>query len=790
MFLHYFKTASKILKKNKIFTVLNIGGLAIGIACVALILLWVENQLDYNKQFNNAANIYQVMDNQKYNGNYITFDASPHPLVAALKQSVPEIKNAVSVDWTHSSAFSLGNKKIAEQGTEADSTFFQIFNFPVVEGSLKNALNDNNGIVISQKMAMAFFGNKPAVGKTLKMNGNKLFTVKAVIKDMPKNMTFNYDYIIKMDVHGDYAYQENWGSNSLEIFVELYPNANVDAINKKIQFTAKANGSDNSAEFWLFPLSKTHLYHDFANGKPTGSGQIKYVKMFSFVGFIILLIACINFMNLSTARAQNRSKEVGVRKVFGARRQTLMKQFLTEALMVSFIAMFIAVGLVYVTLPLFNSVFKTEIAFHINTTAHIVGLLLITIVCGVLAGSYPALYLSSFNPIKALRRQSSKTSSGGGFVRKALVVVQFSASIILIISTIIIYQQIQHTKIRDLGFDKEHLIYLPQPGDNISQHFEAFRNELLQTGLVEDASMSWSSPLQIGSGSSDYHWDGQAANEKILISLNRITPHYITTAGFHLMEGRDFQSPATDSANIIINESFAKLIGEKNGRVGGVIYDGGGNKINIIGVLKNFVYNNMSSVQPDPMFFYCVSPADNYMELFIRLKANTDVASDIAKIKSLYDKEEPENPFNYKFVDKEFETFFQSEEMLGNLAFVFGGLAIIISCLGLFGLSAFMAEQRTKEIGIRKVLGASVKSIVQLLSKDFLKLVALSCIIAFPAAYLLMRSWLQNYQYRIGVEWYVFIIAAALALLIAFITVSSQAFKAARANPVKSLKTE
>jgi ABC-type antimicrobial peptide transport system permease subunit len=509
--------------------------------------------------------------------------------------------------------------------------------------------------------------------------------------------------------------------------------------------------------------------------------------LFSTIAWIILIIACINFMNLATARSEQRAREVGVRKVMGAGKKMLISQFIGEAFIMSFFSALLAIGIIVLAVPGFNNLVEKELSLNLLNPLHLGGLFSIALICGLIAGSYPAFYLSSFNPVAVLKGLKIKTNASAGFIRKGLVIVQFSISIILIIGTVIIYQQINHIKDRQLGYDKEGLIYMNLQG-KMKEHFNAIKSDLIATGTVQNAALSNNSVLQLGSNTGGFNWQGKDPDKQILITVEGVSPEYVSTMGMKLKAGRDFYPGiAADSNNIIINESLAKIIGAKD-IVGSLITrDEGRKKYTIVGVIDDFVYNDMYSSSAPLVLF---SDTSNVSNLNIRFKAKTNLTSALSKVENIIKTHDPGYPFEYKFVDDQFDQLFKTETLIGKLAGVFSTLAIIISSLGLFGLAAYTAERRTKEIGIRKVLGATTAALAGLLSKDFLQLVCISCLVAFPVAWLAMRNWLQTYAYRIDISWWIFIVAGILAIFIALLTVSFQAVKAAIANPVKSLRTE
>lgn len=786
MIKNYFKTSIRNLWKNKGYSFLNISGLGIGIACAAFIFLWVEDEMNYNHYFSNRDNLYKVKDRQTYDGTTFTFDATPGPLSAGMKAEIPGIKNTARATWGNKILFSLNDKSTYEQGLYANSGFLKMFQLEFINGNAATAFNQLHSLVVSETMAKKFFGNTDVIGKTLKVNNEEEYIISGVIKDLPTNVSFKFDWVSPFkNFEEKNSWLQKWGNNGIITYAELQPGADVKAINKKLDGYIQSKDTGANAKVFVYPMNRWRLYDSFDNGKEV-PGRIKYINLFSLIAWIILIIACINFMNLSTARSEQRAREVGVRKVLGAGKIKLITQFIGESLIMSFISALFAILIIYVALPGFNNLVDKKLIVDLFAPSHLAALLSIIILCGLVAGSYPAFYLSSFKPIGVLKGINLKAGTGAGLIRKGLVVLQFTISVVLIIATIIIYQQIQHVKNRDLGYNRQDLIYMGLKG-SMKEHFNVIKNDLQKTGVVENAAVSNNMVLQLGSNTGDFSWEGKDPTKQVLITIENVSPEYISTMGMHLKEGRDFYNDIkSDSNNIIINEALAKLLNKKN-VVGSIISREGGSKYTVVGIVNDFVYNNMYSAGAPLIFF---NDTSNVNFLTVRFKPNTNLASALPAIENVIKADNPGYPVEYKFVDETFDQFFKTELLIGKLATVFAVLAIIISCLGLFGLAAYTAEKRTKEIGIRKVLGASVRGLAALLSKDFLQLVCISCIVAFPVAWWLMHSWLQNYEYRIKISWWIFISAGILAILIALITVSFQAIKAAIANPVKSLRTE
>jgi putative ABC transport system permease protein len=784
MIRNYFKTTFRSLLKNRAYSFLNIAGLATGIACASLIFLWVQDELTYNHTFAKRNNLFSVYENQTYEGKISTFIATPGLMAGALKAEIPEIKNAARLSGTGNQLFSLGDKVINEPGDYADKELFSMLKLPFISGNFTNPFQQLHSVVINETMAKKFFGDADPVGKTLRMNNEQDFTVTGVFKDLPKNATYQFQWLEPIqNIEHKNPWMQDWGANWAHTIVELQPSASIAAVNNKLTHYLDTKKKGNTTVSFLFSMNDWNLHNNFTNGKMDG-GRIQYVKLFSFIAWIILLIACINFMNLSTARSEQRAKEVGVRKVMGAGKGKLIGQFISEAIFMSFIAVLFAIGLTYMALPAFNNMVTKELTVNIFDPLHLFYLVTICLFTGIIAGSYPAFYLSSFNPVTVLKNIKIK-SGGSDFIRQSLVVIQFSVSIILIIGTVIIYQQIQHVKSRQLGYNKSDLIYINLQG-KLVDHFNSVYNDLKQTGMVADAALSDYPVLQIWNNTDNYKWDGKDASKNPLITWEDVSPQFISAMGMKLVSGRNFHTAsALDSNSVIINEALAKQMGNA-GKVGAIIRDG--NKpYQVAGIVKDFLYNNMYTAAA-PLLLYNHPAGTNF--LTIRFKPNVNLQSALAKVGSIIKANNLGYPFEYQFIDDNFDQLFKTETLTGKLAGVFASLAIFISCLGLFGLAAYTAERRIKEIGIRKVLGASVSGITGLLSRDFLQLVGISCLIAFPVAWWAINNWLQSYQYRITINWWVFIIAGILAMLIALVTVSFQAIKAALSNPVKSLRSE
>ena len=785
MFRNYFKTAIRNLLRNKTFSFLNIIGLSVGITCAALIFLWVEDETNYDSVNIKKSVLYQVYQNQTSEGNTLTINATPGPLARGIKDEIPGIKNTCRTTWPQNILFNRGEKKINQNGLYADSSIFSMFTLSFIQGRADFAFIQINSLVITKKMAEKFFGHENnIIGKTLKINGDEDYIVTGVIQDLPENSTLQFDWLSPFQIHfKNNPWLQYWGSNGIRTFTELNPKADVTTINKKLHNYIHSKDAMAISRPFLFSMNDWRLRSDFSDGTQSG-GRVQFVRLFSIIAWIILLIACINFMNLSTARSEKRAREVGVRKVLGAARGLLIRQFLSEALLMSMISVFIAVVLTYLILPSFNVMVEKNLLPGFGNPSHIISLFAIGIVCGFTAGCYPSFYLSSFNAVAVLKGLQLKASSSA-FIRKGLVVVQFTISVILIISTIIIYQQIQHVKTRPLGYNKDNLVQVSLT-DVMKKNYPAIRQDMLGTGNIQNIAESMLSVLYMGSTASDFLWQGKNINDQIVVTQDWINPEYIPTTNMKIIQGRNFYSSAGhDSTSTIVNETLAKLI--DRGNAIGKILKRGKKNFTIVGVTSDVIYGDMYG-KGSPMVFFCYPENFNYLYISLRNNGNTEQA--LAKTCSILKKYDAGYSNDYTFVDDEFNNIFQSEKLTSKLSGIFAILAVFISCLGLFGLAAYMAERRTKEIGIRKVLGASVSGITRLMSGDFLKLVVISCLIAFPIAWWLMNNWLNSYAYRIKISWWIFLVAGFISILISLITISFQAIKAAYANPIKSLRTE
>jgi putative ABC transport system permease protein len=792
MFRNYLVAAIRNLRKNRGFSILNIAGLAVGIACAALILLWVEDEATYDHWVPDHDHIARVMETQTRAGaNPGPYFAAPGPLGPAILAEIPGVRNVARTTNNTGlmQAFGVGDKVITEQGNFGDSSLLSMLALQFVWGEPAHAFNQTHSVILSQRFAEALFGaGVNPVGRQVQVERKDNFVVTGVYKDLPENSTIRFNWFAPYaNFEASMPWTKDWGANGIATYVQLDPKADPAAVDRQLAHFMAKKANAPTAVLWLFPMNSWHLYSHFTDGRPDGKGDIRFVQLFTLIALIILAIACINFMNLSTAKSAERAKEVGVRKVMGAGKGKLVRQFIGESLVLSFISMALAVCITFLALGPFNQLVGKQLTLDLVKPMHLAVLLAIGLVTGVVAGSYPAFYLSSFSPISVLNSIRLRAGSRAAFVRKGLVVGQFAISILLIICTTIVYQQVNYSRTRDWGFNWNNLVVTEVKGA-IRPHFEAIRGDLLRTGVVDNAALSQTPVLNSGWWSTDdYQWPGKAASQDPTIDNEQVTASYFATEGMTIKEGRGFRDDThAEDNNIVINESMAKLIGAY-ARPGNIIHQEN-RALTIIGIVHDFVYNNAFAMTASPMIMYGEPENANYMT--VRLKPHVDLGAAMAKVEEVMRKDNPGFPFEYQYMDEQVAQMFKTETLTGRLAGIFTALAIFISCLGLFGLAAYSASRRAKEIGIRKVLGASTQGLAALLSRDFVKWVLLSCLVAFPLGWWLMKGWLQDYEYRTAIHWWVFGAAGAAAVAIALLTVCVQAIRAAVASPVRSLHSE
>ncbi|MAU14630.1 MAG: ABC transporter permease [Muricauda sp.] len=799
MFKNYLKIAWRNLTKNMAYTIINVGGLALGMAVALIIGLWIKDELSHNSYFSNKDQIAQVYQSQTFNGETGTGPAMPRPLEKAFRESyMDNFKNLVMSSWTTSQYLKYGETSISREGNFMQREAPEMFDLNILKGE-KDGLREINSIMLSESTANALFGNDDPIGKIVEVNSQYDMMVTAVFEDIPFNTSFNdTDFLMPWDKYVSINEwiknaEDQWGNNSFQMFVQIADNTSMEAVTEKVK-NVKKELNENTAEFnpqlFLLPMKDWHLRSRFENGKQVG-GRIKYVWLFGIIGVFVLLLACINFMNLSTARSEKRAKEVGIRKSIGSQRSQLINQFLGESFLVVLFAFVIAICIVVLSLNGFNDLARKEMAFPWGSIGFWSTSLAFILFTALLAGSYPALYLSSFRPVDVLKG-TFKAGKHSGLPRKILVVVQFTVSVAFIIGTVIVMQQINHAKNRPVGYDKEGLVQVPTMSQDFNGKFELMREEFINSGAVIEMSTSSAPTTSIWSNRSGFDWEGKPEGFQEDLAWTEVSPEYAKSLNLKIVEGRDFSREyASDSTAVLLNETAVKYMGLEN-PVGKFITDSDTENpfepMKIIGVVQDMIAQ--SPYEPVKQGMYVFDRNGNGSYYNMRLNPDQSASQNIAIIERVFKEHFPNIPFHYDFVDEEYGEKFAAEERIGQLSGIFTALAILISCLGLFGLTSYVAEQRTKEIGVRKVLGASVFNVWNMLSKDFLKLVIISCFIAVPIAYYVMNGWLQEYPYRIILKWWIFALAMIGAFAVTIITVSFQAIKAAKSNPARSLRTE
>ena len=789
LYRNYFNTAWRNLLKDKSFSAINISGLALGMACSLLIVLWVLDEQGIDAFHANDSRLYMVYEQQHYDGIVNGSYATPGLLAEDLKQVYPEVEYSTGMAWPTSGTFEANGKIVKQAGDYGSADFFSIFSFPLLAGTKETALKRTTDIAISRKMAGIFFGSADAaLGQSLRYENRMDLKVSAVFEDLPPNSSMKFDYMLSWETfQNEQQWSRNWGNNASYCFIVLKEGADVSAFgNKLYNFLDRHPDAQNETfkvKLGLQKYSEQYLHSEFENGKIAG-GRMQYVNLFSMIAVFIVLIACINFMNLTTARSIKRGKEIGIRKVVGAVRGALIRQFIGEAILITAFAFVVGLLLVSAALPVFNIITQKQIQIPFDQGKFWIVLAAVILAIGFISGSYPALYLSGFNPVHAFKG-TLRFGGAALWFRKGLVVFQFMLSIMLIVGTIVVSRQVRYVQSVHLGYDRERLIYVPVDGP-FAKKYQAFKDELQRTPGIKLVSCIDSRPTRIVNGTGGVTWEGKDPNAFVDITQVAIGYDFIRTMGIELLQGRDF-SPEfkSDTAGYIVNETAWKLFNYKNPI--GMPLTLWGMKGTIVGVVKDFHINSLH-VEIKPLMLRL----DDAMEggwALIRLEpGKTNVA--MASIKRAWKEFNPYFPLDYQFSDQEYQKLYASEQVIEKLSNAFAVMAVFISCLGLLGLAIFTTGQRTKEIGIRKILGASLVSLFNLLSKELLILISLAIVIASPVAWYIMNDWLNGYAYRIDITIGIFILAGLLAIAIALITISFQTLKALFANPVKSLRTE
>jgi putative ABC transport system permease protein len=794
MFRNYLKTAWRNLSRSKMYSLINIAGLSIGMAVATLIGLWIYDEISFNRNFSHYDRIAQVIQNVTNNGEVQTWKEVPYPLAEELREHYgSDFKQVVLAASGGDHILAIGEKKFKDQGTYFEQGAPEMFSLKMVKGSW-SSLDDPASVLLSSSAATGFFGQDDPMNKMISIDGSPPVKVTGVYQDFPANSTFSgmhfmstWDHLFNTS-NGYKNMEDPWRPNAFRIYVRLQESADIAQASARIKNAklrrVNAQLAKKKPALFLDPMRNWHLYGEFKNGTNTG-GAIQYVWMFGIVGVFVLLLACINFMNLSTARSERRAKEVGIRKAIGSLKRQLVMQFFGESLLTVFFAFASALLLVELSLPFFNEVANKQMSI-LWWNPQFWGISLIFIIStAVIAGSYPAFYLSSFNPIKALKG-AFKAGAFAAIPRKVLVVLQFTVSVTLIIGTIIVYKQIQFAKDRPVGYSRNNLVNIPTMNSSIHDHFNAVRNELLQTGAVTSIAEAQSPTTGVWNSTSGFSWREKDPNLSVDFGVVAASFDYGKTIGWTLKEGRDFSTAfATDSSAVILNEAAVHFMGMKTPVGEQVTW--WGRPCTVIGVIRNMVMQSpYDEARP---VIYCLAD-DPGNVVIVKLKPGLSARVALSKIAPVFKRFNRDQPFEFQFVDEDYAKKFEDEERIGKLASVFSILAILISCLGLFGLTSFVAEQRTKEISIRKVLGASVFNVWDLLSRDFTKLIIISFIVSVPLSYYSMAHWLKNYTYRTGLSWWIFAMACLGSLLLTMLVVSVQAIKAAIANPANNLRTE
>ncbi len=794
MLKNYFLIAWRNLVKSKVYSIINIVGLATGMAVAMLIALWIWDEVTYNDYHTNHRQLAQLMTTEFEGSSVQTDNAVAMPVGQELRTKyASDFKNISMASWNFGHILAVGDKKILGSGMWVEPNFPSMFSIRMIKGN-RNSLQDPSSVLINSSLAKSLFGDADPVNKTVKFDNKESYKIAGVFEDFPRNTTL-YDTKLLMPWN-KYITTENWlkeaaeqwNNHSWQAYVQVAEGVDINKVSQKIKNASmihKNAATEGKEELVLQPMDKWRLYSEFKNGKATG-GRIQFVWLFGIIGVFVLLLACINFMNLSTARSEKRAKEVGIRKTVGSVRSQLIKQFLSESVLVAFVSFLFSLLFAALLIPLFNKLADKDISLPVTNPVFWFLAILFTLITGFIAGSYPAFYLSKFEPIKVLKG-TFRVGRFASLPRKVLVVVQFTFSIALIIGTVIVFKQIQFAKNRPVGYSRDGLITLPMTTPDLYGHYDVLRSDLIATGMVANMAESSSPTTAVYSNQIGYNWEGKDPNTLPNFGTIGVTRDFGNTIGWQVKEGRDFSRDfATDSLSMILNESAVKQVGMKADILGKTIQWNDKN-YTVVGVVKDMIMESPYSPVKPTIFTYDPDWAN---VVTVRIKPGVPLQDALAKIEGVFKKYNPGSPFDYKFNDDDYAAKFNDEQRVGNLAMFFTILAIFISCLGLLGLASFVAEQRKKEIGVRKVLGASTFNLWQMLSKEFALLVAISCLISIPLAWYYLNSWLNNYQYRTDISWWVFILSCFGALFITLLTVSFQAIRAALANPVKSLRTE
>ncbi|MBL7873578.1 MAG: ABC transporter permease [Cyclobacteriaceae bacterium] len=783
MIKNFLKTSLRNLLRHKVYSFINILGLTVGIATTIFILLWITDEVSFDRFHANSDRIFSVLINNTYpDGKIETYPATPAKLKDVIESNLPEVEFAAQYSYEAELLIKDGTNSFNEIGIYADPALFNIFSFPILTGNNTQPLTDLKSIAISENLARKIFKNENPIGKPLLVGQSYELTITSVFTDIPKNSSLQFDFVIPFELFlKENPWTQNWKSGGLRTVVMLKPNSEV--ADNKLSNLIKRNCPDCTTRAFLFPYAKARLHSNFENGINTG-GRIQQVYLFGAVAVLILIMACINFMNLSTARSASRSREVGIRKSIGAQKAGLIIQFISESILMSFIALLFALVIVQLLLPVFNEVTGKSIQLDITNPILASGALIITLLCGLLAGSYPSFVLSRFNPAKVLKGDS-RSGLTGNRLRKVLVVVQFATSVVLVVGSISVYKQITYISKRNLGFDKDNIIVLDQ-NDGMVKHYQAIKNDLLQLPHVKNVAFGGNNIFTVPITTTDPTWAGKPDNTAISFKIYRCDAEFIPALNIKIRKGRNFIE-GQDGSNYIVNSKAAEVMGLDLENAVGTELEMWNGKGSIIGVTEDFHNDNLRFGIEPMIFMYSESIGSHY---FIKLSAQIQITEQVSQIESIFRKHNPDHPFEYTFLNDVFNREYQTEHVIGKLSISFTIIAVLISCLGLFGLASFMAERRTKEIGIRKVMGASVVNLTLMLCRDFTFLVTISLLIGYPIAWYLVSNYLTEYSFHTEIHFTLYFFTGVFMLVVTLLSVGYQSIRAANSNPVTSLRTE
>ena len=777
MILNILKVGLRNILRSKVFSALNLISLTLGITFLLLIGLWVHDEWSFNRFHENLDDLYFVRTNANWDG-LQTFTTTPGPLRDVIKDQIPEVKASTRVTGAQDGLLSFTEKKLTQSGIYVDPDFLQMFSFGVVNGDIQKALDTPSKIVLTKSVSDKLFGADDPIGKEIILDKDRTYSVSLIVEDVPFNSEIRFDWILPWEVfEKDRNWSKTWGNISFSTYLQCLQGATMQEVEEKIATIGKAN--ENGLTFFLQPMADRYLYGNYEAGVQQG-GRIEYIRLFSLIALFLLLIACINFMNMATARSNTRAKEIGVRKSVGASRSALISQFIFESILLTTISTFLALFMTQVFLASINQFFEKNISIDYSNPYLWFGIVVLILITGILAGSYPAFFLSGLSPDSLHKKNTSLGQDRSVLVRRGLVIFQFAISAFLILGTLIIHRQIHFVKNKNLGLDRNHLfaVFIDPAKSDI------FRQEVLKSVAVKSTTVTGDNPMNLGSSSGDLEWPGKNPDEMTLVAPLQVGDDFLQTMGMDLVAGRPFsKSFKSDTSNYLLNEAAVKATGIENPIGTEVSFWNGTGKI--VGVIKDYHLESLHvPIRPQVLVY----EPENWIAWIRPAMGKTEEA--LAHVEKVVKELNPGYPFEFKFADSEYEKLYHNETLTAKIANIFGILAIIISCLGLLGLAVYSAERKKKEISIRKILGASIGSLMQLLSKEFLALVLLALLLAFPVGWYSMQKWLEKFAYTVDLHWWIFFIAGGVPLVIALFTVCVLGFKAAIANPIEALRSE